>query len=283
MYTKKRVGSPFTRAPRASSIHVFIQRNYTCVLDIRFANQNRRAFWNILTFVMPRLNNEDRARALGMLECGQTQDNVARRFNVARSTITRLVQRVNVTGSLSDRPRPGAPRVTSVRQDTHIRLRHLRDRYVTAESSASLVMGNRGRTISRSTVRNRLRERGISCRRPYCGPVLKQRHRIERQRWAINNRGRRWRNVVFSDESRFNLSLADGRVRIYRRQYERFADNCVLEHNRFGGGGVMVWAAINHTFEPELVIVNGNLTARQYIDQILQPSVVWRCFTNVQD
>ena len=36
----------------------------------------------------------------------------------------------------------------------------------------------------------------------------------------------------------------------------------------------MVWAAINHTFKSELVVVNGNLTARQYIDQILPPVVV---------
>ena len=67
-------------------------------------------------------------------------------------------------------------------------------------------------------MRNRLRERGIRSRRSYCGPVLTKRHRIERQRWAINKRGRRWRNVVLSDESGFNLSHADGRVRIYRRR-----------------------------------------------------------------
>ena len=223
---------------------------------------------------MPRLNNEDRARALGMLECGRSQDYVARRFNVSRSTITRLVHRVNVTGSLSDRSRPGAPRVTSVQQDNFIRQRHLRDRYVTAESTALTVNGNRGRTISRNTVRYRLRDRGIRCRRPYRGPVLTPRHRRERQYRAANNRGRQWRNVDVSDESRFKLFNADGRIRIYRRRHERYVDNCVLEHYRFGGGGVMVWVAMNHTFKSELVIVNVNLTARQYIDRILRPVVV---------
>ncbi|MES9991864.1 MAG: helix-turn-helix domain-containing protein, partial [Candidatus Thiodiazotropha sp.] len=99
---------------------------------------------------MPRLNNEDRARALGMLESGQSQDYVARRFNVSRSKIVQLVRRVNATGSLSDRPRPGAPRVTSVLQDNFIRVCHLRDRYVTAQSTASTVIGYRGRTISRN-------------------------------------------------------------------------------------------------------------------------------------
>ena len=76
-----------------------------------------KEIWKLKGIKMPRLNNENRTRALGMLECGISQNDVARRFGVSRSTIARLVQRVNTTGSLSDRPRSGAPRVTSVRQD----------------------------------------------------------------------------------------------------------------------------------------------------------------------
>ena len=103
---------------------------------------------------MPRLNNENRTRALGMLECGISQNDVASRFGVSISTIARLVQRVNTTGSLSDRPRSGAPRVTSVRQDVFIRQRYLRDRFTTSKSTSAVVVGNRGRAVSRNTVRN---------------------------------------------------------------------------------------------------------------------------------
>lgn len=95
-----------------------------------------------------------------------------------------------------------------------------------------------------------------------------------RERWALNNRRRQWNNVVFSDESRFNIHHADGRVRIYRRRNERFANNCVREVYPYGGGGVMVWAAINTNFKSHLVVCNGNLNARRYIDQILRPHVV---------
>ena len=70
------------------------------------------------------LYNGNRPGALGMLEGERSQEFVARRFNVARSTITRLVQRVSVTGNLADRLRSGAPRVTSVTQDNFIRQRH---------------------------------------------------------------------------------------------------------------------------------------------------------------
>ncbi|VDI14921.1 Hypothetical predicted protein [Mytilus galloprovincialis] len=38
----------------------------------------------------------------------------------------------------------------------------------------------------------------------------------------------------------------DGRMRVYRRQNQRYADACVHECDRFGGGGdrVMFWAGI---------------------------------------
>ena len=136
----------------------------------------------------------------------------------------------------ADRPSSGRPCVTSVRQDNFIRQRHLRDRFVTAESTSSVVVGNRGRPISRYMVRRRLRERGITCRRPYHGLVLTLRHRHQRLIWARNHRGQCWQNVVFSEESRFNLWKADGRIRVYRQRHECYVDNCVVENNPYGGG-----------------------------------------------
>ena len=183
---------------------------------------------------MPRLNSEERARVLAMLECGRTQEQVARRFNVLRSTIPRLVRRVRVTGTFADRPRSGRPRVTSVRQDNFVRQHHLRDRFVTAEWTSRVVVSNRGRPISRYTVRRRLRERGITCRTPYRGFVLTLLHCHQRLIWACNHRGQHWQNVVFSGESCFNLWNADGRIRVYRRRLECYVDNCVIENNLRG-------------------------------------------------
>ena len=173
-----------------------------------------KEIWKLKGFKMPSLNIENRARALGMLKCGISQNDAARRFGVSRSTIARLVQRVNTTGSFSDRPRSGAPHVTSVRQDVFVRQRHLRDRFTTSQLTSSVVVGNRGRTVSRNTVKTRLRERRIFCRRPQRGVILTERHRRDRRQWAQNNVQRHWRTVVFSDESIFNLSSADGRVRV---------------------------------------------------------------------
>ena len=48
----------------------------------------------------------------------------------------------------------------------------------------------------------------------------------------------------------------------------------VQEVDRFGGGSVMMWAAISHTGKTALVHIPGNLTAQRYCDEILQPHVL---------
>ena len=53
-------------------------------------------------------------------------------------------------------------------------------------------------------------------------------------------------------------------------QMSFFAPVCVAEHDRFGGGSVMVWAGISAQGKTDLhVIDNGTLTALRYVNEIL--------------
>ncbi|MEW8547315.1 MAG: transposase [Candidatus Thiodiazotropha sp.] len=55
---------------------------------------------------------------------------------------------------------------------------------------------------------------------------------------------------------------------------ERYSNCCVREASRSGGGSVMVWGGISWRYRTPLVVIEGNLTARRYIDEVLQPVVV---------
>lgn len=224
---------------------------------------------------MPKLRSEQRQNAIGRLQAGSTQQAVANHFGVSRQTISNLWRRYNATQSVQDRARSGRPRITSVAQDRYIRLRHLRDRTLTATSTTTEVPGLR--RISDQTVRNRLREAGLASRRPVRRNVLTPRHRAERLQWCRTRRRwtrAQWRAVLFTDESRFLLKRNDGRARVYRRRGERYAANCVQEVDRFGGGSVMVWAGIRHDGRTALVHVAGTLNAIRYRDEILQRHVL---------
>ena len=151
-------------------------------------------------------------------------------------------------------------------------LTHLRCRFQAATSSA------RQYGISKQTVLRRLRQarQPIRPRRPYVGQVLTARHRAARLQWAQRHFrwGRQqWARVLFSDKPRFNLS-DHGRIRVFGRRGERFADNCLIERDRFGGGSVMVWGGIMGRRKTNLIVVQGNLNAQGYINQILQPEAV---------
>jgi hypothetical protein len=98
--------------------------------------------------------------------------------------------------------------------------------------------GTHNGCISRDTVTRRLCLNNLRCRRPARRPVLQPRHwqaRLQRAQGHQNWRQREWRYVIFSDESRFCVSHADRRVRIWRRQGQRFADRNILERDAWGG------------------------------------------------
>ena len=226
---------------------------------------------------MPRLRQNQRERAIGMLTGGMSQRRVARNLGVHVSTISRLWSRYDETGSTVDRPRAPRPRVTTPQQDRHIRLQHLRNRFLPATVTAAQTRGRHQNRISDQTVRNRLREADMHSRRPHRGMVLTPARRRVRLQWSRAHlawNALRWNRVLFSDESRFRLSVADGRVRVWRRRHERYADATVMQRDTWGGPSVMVWAGISSRHKTDLVFIDGNLNAVRYRDEILTPVAV---------
>lgn len=232
--------------------------------------------------MMPRLSLRQRERALGQIQAGMRPSVVAATFACHVSTIQRLVARHNLTGTTDDRPRSGRPRVTTPRQDRGIHLTHLRDRFRPASVTACETPGTHNPRVSADTIRRRLRERGLHARRPYAGSRLTVRHRQQRLQWCLQHRHwlqRDWQRVLFTDESRYCIDRADGRVRVWRRRGERLADVCIRENDRWGGAHVMVWAGISHRHRTQLVFLEipgrgAGLTAQGYIDQVLRPVVL---------
>ena len=161
---------------------------------------------------MPRIPNNLRERAIGMLDAGMSIEHIARHIGCSSRAIRNLRIRFRTTGSTNDLPRHGRPRVTTRGQDRYIMNTHLRSRFQTATATAANTPGLRNNRLSAQTIRNRLRENGLHARRPYVGCVLTQRHRQNRLKWArvhtilvgYGDAGIRF-FLFFSDVSRFSL------------------------------------------------------------------------------
>ncbi len=87
-----------------------------------------------------------------------------------------------------------------------------------------------------------------SSRRPHRVPLLSSKNRKLRlkfaqvhQNWTIED----WKNVAWSDESRFLLRYSDGRVRIWRKEHESMDPSCLVSTVQVqwwcnGGGGIFL-------------------------------------------
>ena len=114
------------------------------------------------------LPNDERLRAIGMLEAGMREVKIARRLGVSQSVISRLRTRLAQTNSTFDRCRSGCPRSTSQTQDRSLRTSALRSRSVSAEQLRER-LSRTGTRVSVQTVQNRLHSAGLRARRPYVG------------------------------------------------------------------------------------------------------------------
>ncbi|GFV44352.1 transposable element Tcb2 transposase [Trichonephila clavipes] len=103
--------------------------------------------------------------------------------------------------------------------------------------------------------------RSDMCRLDFCRP---------RATWSVTD----WRRVIFSDESRFSLSADDHRTRVWRRTGQRSDPAFIVERHTAISQGVTVWGAISWDTRSSLVLLQGTLTARRYVDDILTPIVL---------
>ena len=152
--------------------------------------------------------------AIGMLAGGMTVNDVAVSFGVHRTTIWRLAQRFRTTGTVKDMPRCGRPKRLTPREERYFRITAGRDRFLPASRNVDRVRRATGVRMSAQTVRNKLKACRFKSRRPHKSMELTVHHKIQRHAWTNQQLHRNWRTVLFSDESRFTLKFADGRIRV---------------------------------------------------------------------
>ena len=80
--------------------------------------------------------------------------------------------------------------------------------------------------------------------------------------------------ILFTDESRYTLSNADGRIRVWRHRHERCSDCCVLQADRWGGGSLTVWGGFIFNHRTQCHIFRQRVNAALYQNDVMNNHVV---------
>ncbi|GFV97950.1 hypothetical protein TNCV_5069901 [Trichonephila clavipes] len=190
---------------------------------------------------------------------------VAAEFGIAHSIVSRLWRQFQTTGTAIRGFSSGRPRGTTPADDRYIVLQARRNRRQIAGEIARHTTQATGRPISRFTVAKRLHGGGLFARRPVRCVPLTPAHRRRRSLWG---------RVLFTDESRFSLSSNSHRILIWRERGSRNHPSNIIERDRYGGRGVLVWGGIMLGSRTDLHIFDaGSVNGTRYCNEILLPYV----------
>ncbi|GFX30428.1 transposable element Tc1 transposase [Trichonephila clavipes] len=202
---------------------------------------------------------------------------VAAEFGIAHIIVSRLWRQFQTTGTAIQGFSRDRPRGTTPADDQYIVLQARKNRRQTAGEIARHMTQATGRPISRFTVARRLHGGGLFARRPVRCVTLTPAHRRRRSLWCREHRNWRdneWGRVLFTDESIFSLSSDSHRILIWRERGSRNHPSNIIERDRYGGRGVLVWGGIMLGSRTDLHIFDaGSVNGTRYCNEILLPYV----------
>ena len=120
----------------------------------------------------PGMTFEQRERAIGMLTASMSARDFDRHFKRHESTISRLLNKLQQTGNVADRPRSGRPRKTTPWEDRFLTNSSRRYRFLSSLKLGRLLRNTTGTRVCDRTVRNRLHAAQLKACRPYAGIPL---------------------------------------------------------------------------------------------------------------
>lgn len=213
------------------------------------------------------LTIEERAMIVCQSELGVKVNRIAAKFGIHRNTVSAIVRKKALTGTVDNIDRQGRPKVTSAEQDTKIRVKSLRNRRLTAPEIQAEFNEVTGSQLSTSTVQRRLREAGIFGRVASKKPLLTTRHVKARLAWAklhTNWTQKDWENVLFTDESKFEIFGGKRRLFVRRRKGEAALPQCTTSSVKHGGGSVNVWGCFGGGRIGDLHKIEGIMRKEQF-------------------
>lgn len=221
---------------------------------------------------------------IGYHKLDMSENKIAGLCGVSRSAVATTVKNWQETGSVSDRPRPGRPRITSDREDRQlVQLARTNPewsvRKLTAEWSAMTLNSPSTPLAQKSTVSRRLLEIGLESHPKTDKQLLSENHKRLRYEWCFEKKNwsfDKWATVIFSDESNFQLINRKNTPLVRRFKDEKYEPRFIQQRVQAGGGSIGIWGCISMRGTGVSKIYSGRMDQYLYIDTLeneLMPSV----------
>ena len=214
----------------------------------------------------------ERNQIIGLFKGGATRKKIIKMLGFSRTAVYRTIQIFCEGKSLETQPRSGRPKLLNCQHQKTLKKIVKTNNRQSAEQIKNKFQEKTELQVSTKTIRKNLHELNIFSRIPASKPLLNDGQRENRLNWCIERKDwsvRKWKSVIWSDESRFTIFKNDGPGHVWRTPGTRFNIQNMVPSIKHGGGGVMMWGCFLGKGIGPLVKVDGKMNHRDYI-QILE-------------
>lgn len=153
---------------------------------------------------------------------------IARSVSRSLASVYRVIGKFQRTGSLENLPRSGRPRSIGDREYRRLQRIVNRDRLAPLGEITARFNENRPTSVSKKTIKRRLKENGFYrgvYRKNVVIKTVNRKKRLswcrEKRRWTVRNQ---WSKVIFSDESQICVG-ENNRVYVWKKAGEGWRPN----------------------------------------------------------
>lgn len=164
--------------------------------------------------------------------------------------------------------RKGRPRKLSLDQELELCKQYSKCKLPSLSMGKELIFKNYNIKVSRQHIKNVLNKNNLYCKVKQKKPLLTDSHKSKRHEFATiykNFSYFDWKNVIWSDESKYALINTNKKEYYWAEKKSELSETQIKKTKKFGGGSVMVWGCITGNGVGELIRIDGNIDTTKYI------------------
>lgn len=209
-----------------------------------------------------------RSSMVAKFNAGTAVKDIAKEFNVSRQTVHYQINKFKKHKDVSNIPRSGAKRKTTLTQDRVLLREFKKNIFLKPISAADQWNLTAKNPISERTVRRRLKEGDFKTTKAKDVPYISKANKLKRLAFAkehLHKPNEFWRSVLWTDESSFEYNSSKNKFFVRLPEVVRQKKRPVCQKVSHGGGSVMFWGCVAYNGLGDLVPVTGSMNQQQYL------------------
>lgn len=200
---------------------------------------------------------------------GKTLREIGNITNRPHTTVQNVIKRYKETSQIENKYRKSPNKIFTESDERWIIRKVQADPKISAPKLANKVEKYLHKSVSPQTIRNVLKKNGLNGRvarkKPFVSKINRKK-RLDYVKTHLNKNFDFWKQVLFTDESKYNIFGSDGRVNVWRKANQELAPKNLRPTVKHGGGSVLVWGCMSASGVGNLHFIDGIMDQNMYID-----------------